>query len=130
MKVLVCGSREWGSSQPIYDRLKACGRGTKVIHGNARGADTLAANAAWKLGYEVEPFNADWTVHPHTPEGRIRMRRDGTLYDVGAGRARNLLMLDQNPDLVLAFQKNGSTGTQHTIDEARRRGIPVEVYSQ
>jgi hypothetical protein len=36
-------------------------------------------------------------------------------------------MLDDEPDRVLAFQRNGSRGTQHTIDEARRRGIPVEV---
>jgi hypothetical protein len=38
-------------------------------------------------------------------------------------------MLDTGPDLVLAFQRNGSRGTQHTIDEARARGIPVEVFT-
>jgi hypothetical protein len=37
-------------------------------------------------------------------------------------------MLDTKPDLVLAFQRDGSRGTQHTIDEARKRGIPVEVH--
>jgi hypothetical protein len=38
-------------------------------------------------------------------------------------------MLDQQPDRVLAFQRNGSTGTQHVIDETRKRGIPLEVFS-
>lgn len=44
-----------------------------------------------------------------------------------AGYLRNLAMLQLEPDLVIAFT-NGSPGTQHTIDEARRRGIPVEIH--
>jgi hypothetical protein len=59
---------------------------------------------------EERAFPADW---------RGKGRRAGIL--------RNLAMLDDEPDRVLAFQRNGSRGTQHTIDEARRRGIPVEV---
>jgi len=46
----------------------------------------------------------------------------------GAGHARNRAMLDLRPDLVISFQRNGSRGTQGTIDEARRRGIDVEVH--
>jgi hypothetical protein len=38
-------------------------------------------------------------------------------------------MLDQNPGLVIAFWDGKSRGTAHTIGEARRRGIPVEVVS-
>jgi hypothetical protein len=64
------------------------------------------------MGYAVEEFPADW---------RGKGKRAGIL--------RNLAMLDQQPDLVLAFQRDGSTGTQHTIDEARRRGVPVKVFS-
>jgi hypothetical protein len=90
-----------------------------VIHGAAsrkprgveRSADMLADRAARELGFTVEPHPADWKRH-----GKA------------AGPIRNLAMLDTKPDLVLAFQRDGSRGTQHTIDEARKRGIPVEVH--
>lgn len=110
MKVLVCGSREWDDVHRIDVRLEQLGRGTTVIHGAARGADRIAGGVATSLGYTVREFPADW-------------RGQGK----AAGVIRNLEMLDQKPDLVLAFQRSGSTGTQHTIDEARKRGIPVEV---
>jgi len=38
-------------------------------------------------------------------------------------------MLDWEPELVLAFWDGRSTGTEHTITEANRRGIPVEVLT-
>jgi hypothetical protein len=38
-------------------------------------------------------------------------------------------MLNTSPNLVIAFQRNRSRGTQHAITEARRRGIKVEVYT-
>jgi hypothetical protein len=36
-------------------------------------------------------------------------------------------MLNGSPDLVIAFWDGESRGTRHTIDEAKRRGIPVEI---
>lgn len=36
-------------------------------------------------------------------------------------------MLGLEPDLVIAFS-TGSRGTQFTIDQARKRGIPVEIH--
>jgi hypothetical protein len=114
--ILVCGSRDWTDGARIRARLEMvpyvqpdvpC-----LIHGAARGADTLAGNIARNMGWSVDEFPADW-------------RGKGK----AAGVIRNLTMLDQCPDVVLAFQKNGSSGTQHTIDEARRRGIPVEVFT-
>lgn len=121
MKVLVCGSRDWGDFDTIFNALSCLpGEGTvRIIHGAAsrvlkgheQSADMLANSAASQLGFHVQRFPADWS----------RGRR--------AGPERNRRMLDQQPDLVLAFQRNGSRGTQDTIDEARRRGIPVEVHT-
>lgn len=111
MKVLVCGSRDWTDREAIWHRISRLRAGSTVIHGNARGADRIAAGAAWMRGCEVKSFPADWLRHGKR-----------------AGILRNLAMLDQGPDLVIAFQRNGSRGTQHTINEARRRGIPVEVH--
>lgn len=80
------------------------------MHGAARGADRIAARYAESLGYEVENYPADWKKH-----GRR------------AGVIRNLTMLDLGPELVIAFWNGRSRGTKNTIDEAKKRGIPVEV---
>jgi hypothetical protein len=80
--------------------------------GGSRDADLMAASIAIGMRFGVDVFPANWKH-----------------YGKAAGYIRNLAMLDTGPDLVLAFQRNGSRGTQHTIDEARRRGIPVEVFT-
>lgn len=110
MKVLVCGSRDWPDYVAIRRRLEQLPKGTTIIHGGAPGADQDAGIIARSLGFDQHIFPAQWQT-----------------YGKRAGIFRNLQMLDQEPELVLAFQKNGSTGTQHTISEARRRRIPVEV---
>lgn len=50
-----------------------------------------------------------------------------------AGYRRNVQMLDRLAEVphryVIAFS-NGSRGTQHTIDHARRRDIPVRVVGR
>lgn len=123
LRILVCGSRDWIDEDRIANELaNYADRPVEVIHGAAsrrnidtgeeESADMLADRVARLYGYEVRRFPADWGTHP---------RRGGIL--------RNLRMLDERPDLVLAFQRGGSRGTQHTINEARRRGIPVEVYT-
>ena len=114
MKVLVCGSRSWNRPSLIGERLAKLPRGTEIIHGGARGADELAATYARALGIKETAYPADW---------RGKGKRAGIL--------RNLEMLDQQPDFVLAFWDGRSTGTQHTIDEAENRGIRVEIlYEQ
>lgn len=112
MRVLVCGSRDWTDATAILMALRRLSRGSTVVHGASRGADMIAGGLAGSMGLSVQECPADWKAEPRK-----------------AGILRNLAMLDTRPDLVLAFQRNGSRGTQHTIDEARRRGIPVEVFT-
>lgn len=114
--MLVCGSRDWQEADAIRTRLRGLvvehGR-FLVIHGDCKtGADAFADHAALMLGLDSDRYPADWKA-----------------YGRKAGPIRNLAMLDAGPDLVVAFQRNGSRGTQHTIDEARKRGIPVEVHT-
>jgi hypothetical protein len=115
MKVLVCGSRDWANAALIRVALKHLKKEhgpVTVVHGDCKtGADAFAAQQALLLDLSRDRHVADW-------------RRHGK----AAGPIRNLAMLDTKPDLVLAFQRDGSRGTQHTIDEARKRGIPVEVH--
>lgn len=111
MRVLVCGSRDWRRPGPIRDRLARLPDGTEILHGGARGADSLAAGIACGLGFRVTEFAADWKR-----------------YGGRAGYLRNVAMVEERPDLVLAFWQNESTGTGHTIREAAARGIPTEVF--
>lgn len=122
MIVVVCGSRDWADGAAIQRRLRALpgededitiihGACSRKINGREVSADMLADKTALALGFKVEGYPADWQRHG----GR-------------AGRIRNREMLDRCPDLVLAFQRNGSRGTQDCVDEARRRGIAVEVH--
>ncbi len=110
-RILVCGSRDFKPESRIVSRIGQLPRGTTVIHGDARGADRIAARVAESLGMEVEAYPADWK--------RLGRR---------AGIERNLLMLDgADPDRVIAFWDGKSRGTAHTIREAEKRGLPVEV---
>lgn len=125
--VLVCGSLEWTNYTVIYERLALLPRGTIIRHGAARGADQLAGLAAQRLGFEEQPRPVHWKPTADTPPSRIRQGPRGP-YDVAAGFIRNIAMLDEDPVpiLVLGFQLNDSGGTQQTMDEAAKRGIPVE----
>ncbi len=114
MKVLVCGSRTWNRPALIAARISELPSDTHVIHGAARGADELAGRYAHALAMSVSAFPANWDE-----------------YGKRAGIIRNLDMLDQHPDLVIAFWDGKSRGTKHAIDEAEERGIRVEIiYEQ
>jgi hypothetical protein len=112
--VLVCGSRDWSDKDAVANKLADLAGlpAVEIIHGGARGADSMADEIARLYGFSVRVFPADWNR-----------------YGRRAGFLRNLEMLDQRPNLVIAFQRNASRGTQHTINEARKRGIPVEVVA-
>jgi hypothetical protein len=116
VKVLICGSRDWTDvasiREEIDDLVAAHGRDLHIIHGACRGADQIAGRYAESLGVKVTEYPADW-------KGKGKR----------AGILRNLAMLDERPDLVVAFQRDGSAGTQHTLDEARRRGIDTLWWS-
>ena len=113
MRLLVSGPREWTDERAVADVLAryADGRDVELLHGDAPGVDAIAARIAVGHGWTVRAFPPD--AARHGPRARPM---------------RNLAMLDERPDLVIALHDGRSEGTQHTIDEARRRGIPVEVH--
>ncbi len=113
MRLLVCGSRSWTDEAKVDEVLErvTAGHSTVVlIHGDARGADRIAAEVARRRGWQVEAYPADWDRH-----GRQ------------AGMIRNREMLaTAKPDLVVAFldeRSRPSVGTRHMIDQARREGL-------
>ncbi|MFQ5853181.1 MAG: SLOG family protein, partial [Candidatus Binatia bacterium] len=110
MKVLVWGSRQWTYRDSIEKRLRMLPAGTTIISGAARGVDSIAASIGRTLGLGVREFPAEWNKF-----GR------------SAGYRRNLVMLEQDLDLVIAFHMGNSPGTGHAIEHARKKGIPTEV---
>jgi YspA, cpYpsA-related SLOG family len=116
VRILVCGSRRWKDRNAIIYRLADISPPLDevvIVHGNAGGADRIAHQEAQKLGLLVEPHPADWER-----------------YGKRAGFIRNVEMLESGIDLVIAFWDGASRGTQHTMDEAAKREIPVEVIWQ
>lgn len=112
MKVLVCGDRNWTDKSKILEIISSWTNIILIIHGAARGADNLAGIVGKELNIPVQEFPANWNK-----------------YGKAAGPIRNLEMLKENPDLVLAFHSNISVskGTAHTVREAKKLDIPVVI---
>ena len=77
-----------------------------IVHGDARGADRLAADVAMSHGFWVEAHPAQWT-------------RDGN----AAGPKRNEMLAKLGADLCIAFP--GGRGTADMVRRAEKHGIPV-----
>lgn len=111
--VLVTGSRNWSDVELLARRLNRLPDDTTLIHGGARGVDTLAGEFARRKGFEVGVFPAPWKT-----EGRK------------AGFIRNEWMLDEQPNLVIAFATDIETsrGTRHCALGAHDRGYSLEIW--
>lgn len=110
LRVLVCGSRTFNDYELLNGELNEY-RFKEIIHGAARGADTLAGKYAEQYGIDVRAFPALWDKH-----GR------------SAGAIRNKQMLvEGKPDLVIAFRGPNSKGTQNMIDQSKKAGVEVRI---
>src|SRR3990167_3166203 len=111
MRVLISGSREYATSEIVVNRLNQLPKdGLVIIHGSARGVDSIAQLWALENNVTVLPYPADW--------GK---------YGKAAGAIRNREMLKENPDLVIAFPCPDSKGTWDMIGAAEEAGFNVEV---
>lgn len=122
MKILVTGSRDWRDVATIERALRLAIADTPLwavtlIHGAARGADQLAEAAAQRIGdVNIDRYPAQWDEH-----GR------------SAGFIRNALMLEQNPNIVLAFKGNfdrslSRGGTEHMVRLSLEASKPVWLF--
>lgn len=113
-RLLICGSRKWDNYDRIYALLKAH-KPSLVIEGGARGADTMAGQAAEELGIPYLIYLANWTK-----------------WGKKAGPIRNQEMLEKGkPDEVWAFSNNivGSPGTTDMIKRSLMAHLPVTLHS-
>lgn len=108
MKVLVCGGRNYTDKHKMWMLLYELIwiNDDLLIHGDAKGADSLAGEWARVAGIQEVICPANWEIH-----GR------------SAGYRRNKMMLSLKPDLVLAFP--GGPGTANMIKLAEEAGVEV-----
>lgn len=118
MVILVTGDRNWDATQAhvvqdvLQDWQEEC---PIIVHGAARGVDTLAGEAAEALGYTVHPYPARWSR-----------------YGKAAGPRRNTEMLEERPNLVFAFHDDlvSSKGTRNMVNQAVKAGVQtIQVMS-
>lgn len=105
-RIIVCGGRDYRDERTIRTVLSVLYGAEVLVHGDARGADRMAASVGADLGFTTEPWPADWNAH-----GKA------------AGPIRNQQMLDAGADLVVAFP--GGRGTEDMVRRARAAGVTV-----
>lgn len=132
-RILVTGSRDWTDRELLFKTLDdvveritldalRCGKAVSaatailLVHGAARGADTIAAEWAALRYYAVEPHPADW--------GRYGKKQ--------AGAIRNSAMVALGASFCVAFPMVGppypnKSGTSDCYTKAIRAGIPTLV---
>jgi len=118
----MCGSRGWKDPDPIHMVFAQLmgesvrkGEELVLIHGDAKGADRMAASIAPQFNARVIAVPADWDAH-----GKA------------AGPIRNQKMIDDHdPDVIWAFRSTGkSNGTDDMVRRGERAGIQTHVWSE
>lgn len=115
-RIIITGSRNWTDHSVIERALERATSDTPdgkivIVHGGARGADSIADEIAAGWGLRIEVFKADWDR-----------------YGKAAGFIRNKAMAVAGGDICLAFPLGESRGTRMMMDLAKKHHIPLEVY--
>ena len=103
-RIVICGDRDYKDWMQVREYLDTISRTAIIIHGGARGADSIAGNLATYLNMKVIKYPADWDK-----------------YGKAAGILRNQQMLNEgHPDLVVYFHKDleNSKGTKDMVTRA------------
>lgn len=81
-----------------------------IISGGAKGADTLARKFAGEFDIQIIEFLPDWDKYGKT-----------------AGPIRNKDIIDKS-SLIIAFPSTGGSGTQNSINLAKKANKPVKEF--
>jgi hypothetical protein len=110
MRICVCGGRDYYDKHKVWntmDTFRSIVPDFVLIHGDAKGADSLADAWARYNEIETDPFPADWEQHGKK-----------------AGPIRNRQMIASGIDLLLAFP--GGKGTADMIAACKAAGVVVK----
>lgn len=119
-RLLITGSRDWTNRDQMFSILENAfnnhldrDTATVLVHGDARGADRMAADVWENQGMTTEAHPANWT-----------------LLGKRAGIVRNAEMVALGADLCIGFLRPESIGTKHCLKIAKEAGIPVLSYME
>ena len=109
VRILITGDRNWSDKKFMKRVLSNYDANNCVlVHGNCRGADTIAGDVATELGMEVEVYPANWSK-----------------YQKAAGPIRNAEMLKTDPHIILVWHDDlaRSRGTKSCVTLAKKMGM-------
>jgi hypothetical protein len=116
VRIAVTGGREFNNTklvQTVFHGIAKIAWKVTLIHGAARGLDTIAAEQAREFFWWIESY-------PVTPE-------EWKKYGRHAGNLRNRKMLSESkPHILLSFP--GGSGTADCVKAAMGMGISVESF--
>lgn len=118
-RVLITGSRTWTDRAAVNSCLNEellVHEHITVIHGGARGADTIAAE--WCAVQRALGAPVKEEVYPVSKEEWQR-------YGKRAGYRRNAMMVNTGADICYAFPLGPSNGTRGCMGLAKSKGIRV-----
>lgn len=110
MIILVTGGRNFHDLGLLYGALDTI-KPSLIIHGDARGADTLAQRWADLQGVPTKRYpvsQSDWDTYKNF-----------------AGGIRNQRMLDDNPDINAVIAFPGGAGTRDMIERAKHQKFNI-----
>lgn len=127
-RILVTGSREFTERRWVWNTLVTTMEDSQatavaVVHGGARGADSLASDFCSSRIVEelMDEHGVSLVEEVHWA--------DWDEYGKAAGFIRNQEMVDAGADICLAFLQAGAAnrGTRDCMARVRKAGIPVRV---
>jgi len=111
MRTIIAGGRDCVVYDVLLEALRRCGWvPTVVICGCAKGADSLGEYWAKENSVPIEYFPADWK--------KLGRR---------AGPIRNIQMLENNAEALIALWDGKSRGTKHMIDIATNKCLKTYI---
>lgn len=112
-RILVTGSRSWIDNDTIRAALEPWRsvEGAVLVHGDAVGADRIAATIWRRWGLPTEEHPAQWATHHRA-----------------AGMRRNAHMVALGAEVCLAFIRDHSPGASQCADLAERAGITTQRH--
>ena len=114
MKVIIAGGRYFDNYSLLVEKCDHYLKNQKdveIVHGGAKGADTLAGTYCLARMLKVKVFHADWKKHGNY-----------------AGPIRNKQMADY-ADCLIAFWDGKSKGTKNMITLAQVNGLKVRIVN-
>lgn len=126
-KVVVAGPRDWKDYNAVVKAIEESGfEITEIVHGAAKGVDSMAGRWAEKNNIPIKEFPAEWNNMALPGAVAKNYAKGKGVYNATAGFYRNGLMAEYG-DALIAIDV-GTGGTSDMIKRMQGEGKPVFKY--